>query len=227
MLPLRGNKIFDVEQKINSYIEHTLLKVDTTLADVKRLCEEAANHGFAAVCIPPPFVREARRTLGEMSKVKIVTVVAFPMGYSALPAKTEEIKRAVDEGADEIDGVLNIAAVKSGLWNVVENDIEGMAFACNLKGKPLKLILEMGLLSTAELQRVIQLAHQSRVKFLKTSTGMHGHPTTPEMVRLLKKMADPSLKIKASGGIKTLELAQQLLQAGADRIGTSSALQFI
>jgi deoxyribose-phosphate aldolase len=227
VLPLQGNNFLDVEQKINSYIEHTLLKVDTTQTDVKRLCEEATQHSFAAVCIPPPFVREARRSLGEMSKVKIVTVVAFPMGYSALPAKTEEIKRAVDEGADEIDGVLNIAAVKSGLWNIVENDIEGMAFACNLKGKPLKLILEMGLLSLEELERVVQLAHQSRVKFLKTSTGMHGHPTTPEMVRLLRKMADPALKIKASGDIKTLEVAQQLLQAGADRIGTSSALQFL
>lgn len=216
-----------MDQKINPYLEHTLLKVDTNATDVRKICEEALQHGFAAVCIPPPFVREARRVLGEMSKVKLVTVVAFPMGYSALPAKTEEIKRAIDEGADEIDGVLNIAAVKSGMWNHVEHDIEGMALASNMKGKILKLILEMGLLTKAEIEKVAAQALTSRVKYLKTSTGMHGHPTTVEMVRQLRAIADPSLKIKASGGIKTAELARQLIAAGADRIGTSSAMDMI
>jgi deoxyribose-phosphate aldolase len=213
--------------QINEYIEHTYLKPDTTTADVRRICEEAMQHKFAAICIPPFFVREARRVLGEYSKVKLATVVAYPMGYSAIAAKSEEIKRAVDEGADDIDAVLNIAAVKSGMWNHVEHDIQGIALATHLRGKVLKLILEVGLLTQEEIQRVSALALEEKVKFLKTSTGMHGIPTTPEQVQLLKKVADPAFKIKASGGIRTRAEAEALVAAGADRIGTSSALQII
>lgn len=214
-------------EQINQFLEHTLLKVDCTAADVRRVCEEALEHQFAGVCIPPLYVREARRIIGEQNKVKVVTVVAFPMGYSALAAKTEEIKRAIDEGADEIDGVLNVAAVKSGQWNHVEHDIEGMALATNMRGKSLKLILEMALLTPEEVEHVAALSLASRVKYLKTSTGMHGHPTTPDMIRRLRKVADPAMKIKASGGISTRELALQMIEAGADRVGTSSALKMI
>jgi deoxyribose-phosphate aldolase len=212
---------------IYQFLEHTLLRPDTTTADVRRVCEEAMQHQMAGVCIPPLHVREARRVLGEYAKVKLSTVVGFPMGYTALAAKTEEIKRAVDEGADEIDGVINLAALKSGNWNHVEHDIEGMALATNMRGKALKLIVEMGMLTEAELLRVCQQALASKVKFLKTGTGYHGHPATPDMVRLLKKIADPSFKIKASGGIKTKAEAKALVDAGADRIGTSSAMNMI
>ncbi len=212
---------------LNSYLEHTLLKVDTSISDVRRICEEALKMEMAGVCIPPPFVREAKRIVGEESKTKVVTVIAFPMGYSALAAKTEEIKRALDEGADEIDGVLNIAALKSGNWNHVENDIEGMALATNLKGKQFKLIVEIGLLNEEELQKVAAQAVISRVKYLKTSTGMHGFPVTTEQVKLLRKIADPSLKIKASGGVKTKQQAIDLIKAGADRIGTSAAMEIL
>jgi deoxyribose-phosphate aldolase len=177
--------------------------------------------------VPPLFVREAKRIVGDDGKIKVATVVGFPMGYSALAAKTEEIKRAIDEGADEIDGVVNIAAIKSNNWNHVENDIEGMALATNMRGKWLKLILEMGLLTTDEIQRVADQAIKSRVKFLKTGTGMHGFDATPEMVTLLKKIADPSLKIKASGGIKTHAQAIALIKAGADRIGSSAGLDLL
>lgn len=214
-------------EHLNQYIEHTLLKVDTSVADVRRVCEEAMANQFGAVCIPPLFVREARRVIGEFSKIKIATVIAFPMGYAALAAKTEEIKRAVDEGADEIDGVLNIAALKSNNWNHLENDIEGMALASNMRGKQLKLTIEMGILSNDEIQKVAALALGSRVKFLSTSTDMAGLTVTPEMVRLLRKVTDPSLKIKASGGIKTRSQAIQLVEAGADRIGTLVALDII
>jgi deoxyribose-phosphate aldolase len=214
-------------EHLNQYIEHTLLKVDTSVADVRRVCEEAMANQFGAVCIPPLFVREARRVIGEFSKIKIATVIAFPMGYAALAAKTEEIKRAVDEGADEIDGVLNIAALKSNNWNHLENDIEGMALASNMRGKQLKLTIEMGILSNDEIQKVAALALGSRVKFLSTSTDMAGLTVTPEMVRLLRKVTDPSLKIKASGSIKTRAQAIQLVEAGADRIGTFVALDII
>lgn len=209
-------------EQIQQYLEHTILRADTSLNDVRKLCEVALEHQFAGVCVPPLFVREAKRIVGEESKTKVVTVIGFPMGYSALAAKTEEIKRAIDEGTDEIDGVLNIAAVKSNNWNHVENDIEGMALATNMRGKSMKLILEMGLLTEEEIIKVAGLALNSRVKYLKTGTGMHGFDATPAMVAFLKKIADPSLKIKASGGIKTHAQAVALIQAGADRIGSSS-----
>jgi deoxyribose-phosphate aldolase len=214
-------------EKIQQYLEYTILRADTSITDVRKLCEVAVEHRFAGVCVPPLFVREAKRIVGDDGKIKVATVVGFPMGYSALAAKTEEIKRAIDEGADEIDGVVNIAAIKSNNWNHVENDIEGMALATNMRGKWLKLILEMGLLTTEEIQRVADQAMKSRVKFLKTGTGMHGFDATPEMVTLLKKIADPSLKIKASGGIKTHAQAIALIKAGADRIGSSAALDLL
>lgn len=214
-------------EQIQQYLEYTILRADTSITDVRKLCEVAVEQRFAGVCVPPLFVREAKRIVGDDGKIKVATVVGFPMGYSALAAKTEEIKRAIDEGADEIDGVVNIAAIKSNNWNHVENDIEGMALATNMRGKWLKLILEMGLLTTDEIQRIADQAIKSRVKFLKTGTGMHGFDATPEMVTLLKKIADPSLKIKASGGIKTHAQAIALIKAGADRIGCSAALDLL
>ncbi len=197
------------------------------MAEVRTLCEAALEKQLAGVCIPPLFVREAKRIVGDMSKTKVVTVIGFPMGYSALAAKTEEIKRAIDEGVDEIDGVLNIAALKSGNWNHVANDIEGMGLATNMRGRALKLIVEVGFLTEEEIQRVAEMALKSRVKFLKTGTGMHGFDATPAQVKVLRKVADPSLKIKASGGVRTREQAIALIQAGADRVGSSNALDFL
>ncbi|HNG88612.1 MAG TPA: 2-deoxyribose-5-phosphate aldolase, partial [Saprospiraceae bacterium] len=119
-------------------LEHTLLRPDTTLPEVRRLCEEAQQHTFAGVCIPPLFVRDARRILGEDSRTRLVTVIAFPMGYTAIAAKSEEIKRAVDDGADDVDTVINLAAVKSGYWNHVEHDIDSVARAAHMRGRTLK-----------------------------------------------------------------------------------------
>lgn len=214
-------------ENIEQYLEYTLLKPNTTITDVRNLCEIAIEKGMGGVCIPPLFVREAKKLVGEYSKTKVVTVIGFPMGYSALAAKTEEIKRAVDEGADEIDGMLNLAALKSNNWNHVENDIEGMALATNMRGRSMKLILEMGMLTEEEIKKIAEFALKSRVKFLKTSTGYHGFDATPEMVKLLKKVADPSFKIKASGGVRTKAQAIALIEAGADRIGTSAALDLL
>ncbi len=208
-------------------IEHTVLRPDTTLADVRQVCQEAQQHGFAGVCIPPLFVRDARRLLGDDSKIRVVTVVSFPMGYTAIAAKSEEIKRAIDDGADDVDAVINIAAVKSGNWNHVEHDIDSVARATHMRGRKLKLILECGLLTEPEIRRLCELAQESRVTWLKTGTGFHGHPATPEMVRQLRSLAPPSIKIKASGGIKTLAVAKALLEAGADRLGTSASVDLI
>jgi deoxyribose-phosphate aldolase len=214
--------------EIASYIEQTILKPDTSMADVRRICEEAQKHKFGGICIPPLFVRDARRIMDELNpKTRIVTVVGFPMGYSAIAAKSEEIKRAAEDGADDIDAVINIAAVKSGLWNHVSNDIEALALATNMRGKTLKLILECGLLTQDEMSRICEFAANARVGWLKTGTGFHGHPATPEMMRTLRALAPSNLKIKASGGIKTLIEAQALIDAGADRIGTSAGVEIV
>jgi len=213
--------------ELAKFIEHTILKPDTTLAEVRKVCEEAKKHGFAAVCIPPLFVREARRALGEDTRVRVATVVGFPMGYSAIPAKSEEIKRALEEGADDIDAVINIAAVKSDNWNHVKHDIEGVALATHMRGRTLKLILECGLLSPAEITKICEYAAEARITWLKTGTGFHGFPATPEMVRQLRSAAPAGIKLKAAGGIRTAEQATALIEAGADRLGTSSSLTII
>lgn len=212
---------------LSKLIEHTLLKPDCAATDAKRMVEEAQKHKFAAVCIPPLFCRDARRILGENSQTRLVTVAGFPMGYSSIAAKSEEIKRAVDEGADDIDAVANLAAVKSGNWSHVSNDIESMVRATHLRGRQFKLILECGLLTHDEIRQLCQLAKEFGANYVKTGTGFHGHPATPEMVQTLRKLAPQGLKIKAAGGIRTRIQAEALIQAGADRIGTSASLDII
>jgi deoxyribose-phosphate aldolase len=213
--------------ELSKFIEHTILKPDTTLAEVRRVCEEASKHRFAAVCIPPFYVRDARRMLGEDSTIKIATVVGFPMGYSGIAAKSEEIKRAIDDGTDDLDAVVNLAAVKSENWNHVFNEIDSIARAAHIRGRTLKLILECGLLTEPEIARLCTLAHESRVQWVKTGTGFHGFPATAEMVRTLRAHANPQIKIKAAGGIRTAAQAKELIEAGADRLGTSASLQII
>ncbi|MBV6439673.1 MAG: deoxyribose-phosphate aldolase [Haliscomenobacteraceae bacterium CHB4] len=213
--------------ELAQFIEHTILKPDTTLTDVRRVCEEAKKYGFAGVCIPPLYVREARRILGDGTRIRVATVVGFPMGYSAIPAKSEEIKRALEEGADDIDAVINISAVKSDNWNHVKHDIEGVALATHMRGRTLKLILECGLLTDDEIKKICELAAEARVAWLKTGTGFHGFPATPEMVRHLRRAASNGIKIKAAGGIRTTEIAKALIEAGADRLGTSASLDII
>ena len=120
--------------ELAKHLEHTLLKPDCTLTEVRRLCEEAIQYQVAAVCVPPLFVRDARRMFPEISKIRVATVVGFPMGYNAIAAKSEEIKRALDEGADDIDAMVNLAAVKSGNWNHVHHDIDSIARATHMRG---------------------------------------------------------------------------------------------
>ena len=213
--------------ELAKFLEHTILKPDTTLQDATRVCEEAIRFGFGAVCIPPTFVKDARRTLGDRSKVRLVTVVGFPMGYATISAKSEEIKRALEDGADDIDAVINISAVKSALWNNVSRDIDGLALATQTRGGTLRLILECALLSKDELRKVCEIAAEAGVPWLKTGTGFHGFDATAEMVRALRHMAGSKVKIKAAGGIRTAKIAQTLLEAGADRLGTSASINII
>jgi deoxyribose-phosphate aldolase len=209
-------------------IDHTLLKPDISLKEVQTLCTQAAEWRCAAVCIPPYFTRDAKRILGQLdSKVAVSVVAGFPMGYAAIAAKSEEIKRATDEGADEIDAVINIAAVKNASWNHVQNEIDLLVRATHMKGTTIKLIVEAAMLTDEELKEVCRIAGQSGINFIKNSTGFFGSGATVEVIKKLRAMCDPKVQIKASGGIKTAAEAIALVEAGAARLGSSATASIL
>ncbi|MEM9990756.1 MAG: deoxyribose-phosphate aldolase [Bacteroidota bacterium] len=208
---------------IANYIDHTLLRPDCTLRDLELLCEEANEHGFYAICIPPFFIQKAVRTL-ERSPVKIATVVGFPLGYSAVAAKIEEIKRALQEGADEIDAVINICAAKSARWSYLKNEIDGMTTAAHMKGKSIKLILETGLLNKTELKKLCDICNDVGVDYVKNATGFNAEGASVDVVKTLRQYLSPEIKIKAAGGVRTAEFARELIAAGADRLGSSTSV---
>jgi len=211
---------------IASVIDHTTLKVDTTKEDIKRLCEEAKAANFFAVCVSPYFVRYAATQL-EGSSVKIVTVIGFPFGFSATPAKAEEARRVLEEGADEIDVVVNLNALKSGDWNYIRNDIQTMIFLAHKKGRIVKVIFETGLLTKEEIEKLCEICAELDVNFVKTSTGYYKKGATVSVIKYLRKLLPKKIKIKASGGIRSAKKAQAMIAAGADRIGTSSGIKII
>lgn len=212
---------------VASFIDHTVLKADCTPSDIQRICTEARQYQFAAVCIPPYYVADAAQQL-ENSGVKVATVIGFPMGYATTSAKVEEIKRAMDDGADELDVVINLCAVRSNQWNYVRDDIDRMSTTIRLKGKVVKVILETGLLQEAEIIRLCEICKELTVDFVKTSTGFNGEGATVYTVELLKQcLQGTTVKIKASGGIRTREDAQRLIEAGAQRLGCSASVMII
>jgi deoxyribose-phosphate aldolase len=210
--------------KIASFIDHTVLKPDATLADIQQVCKVAITHGFAAVCVPPFYVAQARQAL-EGTPVKLATVIGFPLGYSATVAKVEEIKRGIDEGADEFDIVINIAAAKNANWGFVRNDIDRMLTACHLRAKQIKVIIETALLTETEILEICKICNDLEPDYVKTSTGFNGAGATPDLIRLLRANLKKEIKIKASGGIRTLEEAMALVEAGANRLGTSRGIE--
>lgn len=209
-----------------SHIDHTALKPDLLLADVDRLCDEALQYQFAAVCVPPPFLKHCKPRLVN-SNVKLVTVIGFPFGYSAVEAKIAEIMLAVVDGADELDMVVNIAAIKNNDWQYLANEIGHVLPLTKNKNKKLKLIIESGILTDDEIIKCCDLYGIAGVDFLKTSTGYASTGATLHAVSLMRAHLADSIEIKASGGIKTYEFAQQLLKAGASRLGCSSSVQII
>ncbi|MGB3548800.1 MAG: deoxyribose-phosphate aldolase [Saprospiraceae bacterium] len=211
---------------LSQYIDHTALGPSTSENDVDRLCDEALRFGFHAICIPPHHIRFAAQRLAD-TDIKIVTVAGFPYGYSATPAKVEEIKRALEEGAHELDVVVNLAAVRSGQWNYVEADIDRMVTAVHLKGKAVKIIVETGLSTPAELDKLCAICNKQGVDYVKTSTGVNGDGVSVEAVRYLRGKLKKGIKIKASGGIRDAAFARELIQAGADRLGTSSGPKLV
>jgi deoxyribose-phosphate aldolase len=212
--------------QIAAYIDHTILKPTTLVADVAQLCNEAIENNFAAVCVPPLFVKKAKAYCAG-SAVKIATVIGFPFGYSAVEAKLAEILLAIVDGADELDMVINIAALKNNDWQYLAQELNAVMTVVRNKQKVIKIIIESGILTDDEIIKCCDLYGIAGVDFLKTSTGYAEHGASVHAVQLMRTHLADSIKIKASGGIRTFAFAQQLIAAGADRIGCSSSIAIV
>ncbi|WP_216093665.1 deoxyribose-phosphate aldolase [Sporolituus thermophilus] len=207
-----------------SYIDHTLLKPEATVDDILRLCAEAAEHNFAAVCVNPCYVSLAAHRLAG-SGVKVATVVGFPLGATLTAVKAVETQAAVEHKADEIDMVMNIGAAKAGQWTAVADDIRTVVRAA--EGRVVKVIIEAALLTDEEKERACLAILEAGAQFVKTSTGFGPGGATEADVRLLARVAGGKLGIKAAGGIRTREQALPLIAAGATRIGTSAGVNLV
>lgn len=214
-------------KNLNKHIEHTLLKQDAKLEDFIKLFNEAKEHQFLGVCINPAYVKLAKEHLKD-SDVKVVTVIGFPLGANRSDVKAFETSKAVEDGADEIDMVINVTAMKNKDYNFVVNDIKAVKAAC--QDKPLKVILETDLLEKDEIKKACELCIEAKADFVKTSTGFvkGGVGAKAEDVKLMYETVSPyGLKVKASGGIRDKKAALKMLEAGAERLGTSSGVKIV
>ena len=211
--------------KINAYIEHTALSPTLTVSDVDRLVEEAIQHNLFGICIPPFWVKRAKREIGN-SRVQLVTIAGFPLGYNMTETKIDEIKSALHNGADEIDLVWNISSFKTGMgWEKIE--IVKCGKLVHESQKLLKVIIETAYLSEEEIIQACKICADAGVDFVKTSTGFAPAGAKVEHIALMRKHLPESVGIKASGGIKNYDQALQMIEAGADRIGTSSGIAIV
>lgn len=205
-------------KEILKHVDHTILTTTATWEQVKAVCDEGIRYETASVCIPPRFVKDAHKYVGN--KLKLCTVIGFPNGYSMPEVKVFETEDAIRHGAEEIDMVINIGLAKAGDWEGVLNEIKAVKAACN--GRILKVIVEACLFTEAEKIALCRLVSMSGADFIKTSTGFSTGGATVEDVKLFKQHIAPDIRIKAAGGIRTFEQAQAMLDAGADRIGASA-----
>lgn len=207
-------------------IDHTLLKPDATEKDIVKLCHEAKQHQFATVCVNPAYICTAAKLL-HGTCVGVATVIGFPLGATMTEIKVQEVFAAKAHGAREVDMVMNIGYAKSGNWEAVEKDITRVVEAAHCCGVTVKVILETSLLTEEEKRQAAEIVKRSGAEFIKTSTGFAGGGATVEDVRNLKAWVGESVKVKASGGIRTREFALQLVEAGAERLGASAGVQLI
>lgn len=211
---------------INKYIDHTLLKADATADQIAKLCKEAIENNFKAVCINSSYVPFAKKLLKD-SQVKLCTVVGFPLGASPSEVKALEASMAIASGANEIDMVINIGALKNELYNSVENDIKLLAQTCHAKGAILKVIIETCLLTEDEKIKACELAKQAGADFVKTSTGFSTGGATLEDVKIMRGIVGEEIGVKASGGVRDIAMANKMIEAGATRLGTSSGVKLV
>lgn len=203
-----------------SKVDHTQLKAFATWEDIVTLCDEAIQYGTASVCVPPAYIKRIHDTYGE--KINICTVVGFPLGYSVTEAKTAEIEQALADGCNEIDMVVNISDVKNGLFDKVEDEIRRLKAACG--EHILKVIIETCYLTEDEKIAMCKAVTNAGADFIKTSTGFGTDGATKEDIELFKKHIGPNVKMKAAGGVSTLEDLEMFINLGCDRIGTSRAV---
>ncbi|MBX2964206.1 MAG: deoxyribose-phosphate aldolase [Cyclobacteriaceae bacterium] len=207
------------------YIEHTHLSPTLTIQDIDKLVEEAVQYKFFGICVPPFWVKRAQREIGK-SKISLVTVAGFPLGYNMTETKLDEIKRAIDNGADEVDVVWNVSSFKTGIpWTKIE--LAKCSKLCHDHQKIIKIIIETAYLSDDEIIQACKLCADAGVDIVKTSTGFAPAGAKVEHIRLMRSVLPSSVGIKASGGIKTKAQAVEMIESGADRLGTSSGVKIV
>ena len=206
-----------------SKVDHTLLGVDCTWGQIKALCEDAIKYQTASVCIPPAFVQQAKDFVG--TRMKVCTVIGFPNGYSTTAVKVFEVLDAIKNGADELDMVINVGALKEGNAKLVEEEIQAVKQACG--GRILKVIIETCLLTDEEKKSMCRIVTEAGADFIKTSTGFSTGGATFEDVKLLRANVGDNVKVKASGGIGSLEDAAQFIRLGSARLGTSRVVKIL
>lgn len=209
---------------MNQYIDHTNLKMDATIQDIERLCEEAKKYHFETVCVHPYYVPFAKKCL-ENTTIHVCTVVGFPLGMNTKEVKVYEAIEAVNEGADEIDMVINVGALKDRDYDYIKDEIEEVRDA--IDGKVLKVIIETCYLTKDEMIKMTEICNETYVNFIKTSTGFGPKGAEVEDVALLYENKNDILEIKAAGGIHTLAEAEKFIEAGATRIGTSHGVDIM
>lgn len=209
--------------KILSMVDHTLLKQESTMDQIKDICDDGIKYGTASVCIPPSFVKQAKEYVGE--QLQICTVIGFPNGYNTTAVKCFETEDAVKNGADEIDMVINIGWVKDRKWNDLLEEIKAVKSACH--GKLLKVIIETCLLTDDEKVKMCEIVSASGAEYIKTSTGFSTGGATREDVALFAANVMPEVKIKAAGGISSMEDAEDFVALGAKRLGTSRIVKIV
>jgi len=215
-----------MKMNIAPYIDHTVLKQTTTIGDVGKVCKEALEFGFAAVCVPPLYVKKAKELLKD-SEIKVATVIGFPFGYCAIEAKVAEIVLAIVDGVDELDVVVNISAIKNGDWTFIGNEINTIMPIVRNKNKVIKAIIESGVLTDDEIIKCCDIYGAAGVDFVKTSTGYAEKGASIHDVQLIRAHLVDAIKIKASGGIRSYAFAKELINAGANRIGCSASVQIV
>ena len=213
---------------IAKYIDHTNLKPYASAEDIKKLCDEAIEYGFYAVCVNPYRVKLARDYLKEKNAdVKVASVIGFPLGATPTEIKVAEAKKALEDGADELDMVINIGALKDKDYDYVRNDIAEVVKVAHEKGAKVKVIIETCYLTDEEKVKACELAKEAGADFVKTSTGFGTGGATVEDVKLMRKMVGPEMGVKAAGGVHTYEQALAMIEAGATRIGASHGVQIV
>jgi deoxyribose-phosphate aldolase len=209
--------------QLNTYIEHTNLSPLLTSESVEKLVEEAQTYQFLGVCLPPFWVKKAKRDIGKHA-IQLVTVVGFPLAYQRTEAKLQEISLAIQDGADELDMVLNLSCIKTGTHFWAKAEVARCAKLCHEAEKTLKVIIETAYLTAEEIVFCSKLCQDAGADFVKTSTGFAPSGAKVEDIRLIRSTLGEMTGIKASGGIKTIEQVEAMLEAGADRIGTSAGV---